>query len=204
MHGFRLFLVVSCLALAGASWFAPVASSTRIAATAAGTLAASLLVLVFRRRHRYAVGARERLPEAVAPDREPPRRERRSRKRLHELEHRAAVMEEQLHGKEEALDELRRSFRGLEVAARDSAAHVQQRVDVLEAELRRHQAALDAARQVDEERTRRLRSTLAVHHENLTALERALDAPNPFPAGLEAVGDVQHEGSWQPLRDLGG
>jgi hypothetical protein len=204
MHGFRLFLVVSCLTLAGASWFAPVASSTRIAATAAGTLAASLLVLVFRRRHRYAVGARERLPEAVAPDREPPRRERRSRKRLHELERRGASMEEQLLGKEEALDELRRSFRRLEVAARDSAAYVQQRIDVLEAELRGHQAALDDARRVDEERARRLRSTLAVHNENLTALERALDAPDLLAAGPDAVADVQHTGSWEPLREYGG
>ena len=203
MHGFRLFLVVSCLALAGASWFAPVASSTRIAATAAGTLAASLLVLVFRRRH-HALGARDRLPEAVTPDREPPRRERRSRKRLHELERRAASMEEQLRGKEEALDELRRSFQRLEVAARDSAAYVQQRIDVLEAELRGHRAALDAARRVDEERARRLRSTLAVHNENLTALERALDAPDLLPAGPEAVGDVQHNGSWEPMREYGG
>jgi hypothetical protein len=204
MHGFRLFLVVSCLALAGASWFAPVASSTRIAATATGTLAASLLVLVFRRHRRHALGTRDRLPGAVTLDREPPRPERRSRQRLHELEQRAAVMEEQLRGKEEALDELRRSFHRLEVVARDSAAHVQQRVDVLEAELRRDRAAVDDARRVDEERARRLRSTLSVHHENLTALERAIDAPNLLPAGLEAVGDVQHEGSWQPLRDLGG
>ena len=204
MHGFRLFLVVSCLALAGVSWFVPAASSTRIAVTAAGTLAASLLVLVFRRRHRHALGARDRLPERVAPEREPPRPERRSRKRLHELEHRAAVMEEQLRGKEQALDELRRSFQRLEIVARDSAAHIQQRVDLLEAELRRHQAALDAAGQVNEERAQRLRSTLAVHHENLTALERALDAPDLLPARLEAVVDVQHDGSWQPLRDLGG
>ena len=58
MHGFRLFLAVSCLVLAGASWFAPVASSTRIAATAAGTLAALLLAFALLLALSMVVGRR--------------------------------------------------------------------------------------------------------------------------------------------------
>jgi predicted RNase H-like nuclease (RuvC/YqgF family) len=195
MHRFGRFLVVSCLVLAGASLFAPLPSAGQVGLSALALLSALVLVTVFRRRAR-----RERRGPAHSPgdtqlDREPAPPQRRSRKRVHELEGRVGAMAEQLRAGEDAVDELRRTVQRLEAAARESE-RVEHRVDLLEAELRRQGAALESARQADEHRTRRLRATLAVHEENLTALERALDAPDPLR-------DAPANGSWRPLSDHG-
>ena len=206
MHRFGRFLVVSCLVLAGASLLAPLPSAAQVGLSALALLAALVLVTVFRRRAR-----RERRGSAHAPgdtqlEREPAPPQRRSRKRVHELEARVGAIAEQLRVREDAVDELRRTVQRLEAAARESE-RVEHRVALLEAELRRQGAAVENARQVDEQRTRRLRATLAVHEENLTALERALDAPDPLgtaASGLESAGDVPANGSWEPLRDHGG
>jgi len=189
MHRFGLFLVVSCLVLAGASLFAPLPSAAQVGLSAVALLSALVLVIVFRRR-----AAREDRGSAPPPadtqlDREPAPPQRRSRKRVHELERRVGAMAE-------TLDELRRAVQRLDAAARESV-RVEHRVDLLEAELHRHEAALERARQADEQRTRRLRATLAVHEENLTALERALDEPDPLR-------EVPSNGSWRPLSEHGG
>lgn len=206
MHRFGRFLVVSCLVLAGASLFAPLPSAAQVGLSAVALLSALVLVMVFRRRAgREARGAAHPLAERQL-DREPAPPQRRSWKRVHELERRVGAMAEELRAGEGVVDELRRVVQRLEAAAREHV-RVEHRVDLLEVELHRHGAALESARQADEQRARRLRDTLAVHEENLTALERALDAPDPLRAavpGLESVGDMPSNGSWEPLSDHGG
>jgi hypothetical protein len=206
MHRFGRFLVISCLVLAVASLFAPLPPVAQVGLSTVALLSALVLVMVFRRRAgREALGAGH--PPAGTPlDREPAPPQRRSWQRVHELERRVGAMAEELRAGEGVVDELRRMVQRLEAAAREHE-RVEHRVDLLEVELRRHGAALEGVRQADEQRTRRLRNTLAVHEENLTALERALEAPDPLRAaapGLESVRDVPANGSWQPLSEHGG
>jgi predicted RNase H-like nuclease (RuvC/YqgF family) len=195
MHPFRRFLVVSCLVLAAASLFAPLSSAAQVGLSAVALLSALVLVMVFRRQARRESRGAAGPPANRQLGREPAPPQRRSRKRVYDLERRVGAMAEQLRAGEDAVDELRRMVGRLEAAARESE-RVEHRVDLLEAELRRHEAALASARGADEQRTRRLRATLAVHEENLTALERALDAPDPLR-------DAPANGSWQPLSDHG-
>ena len=206
MHRFGRFLVVSCLVLAGASLFAPLPSAAQVGLSTVALLSALVLVMVFRRRAgRESRGAADP-PAGTQLDREPAPPQRRSWQRVHELERHVGAMAEELRAREEAVDELRRTVQRLEAAARESA-RVEHRVDLLEVELRRHGAALQTARGADEQRARRLRATLAVHEENLTALERALDEPDPLRAaapGLEPLGEVRSNGSWGPLSEHGG
>jgi hypothetical protein len=206
MHRFGRFLVVSCLVLAGASLFAPLPSAAQVGLSTVALLSALVLVMVFRRRAgREAHGAADP-PAGTQLDREPAPPQRRSWQRVHELERRVGAMAEELRAGAGVVDELRRVVQRLEAAARESA-RVEHRVDLLEVELRRHGAALESAREADEQRARRLRATLAVHEENLTALERALDEPDPLrPAapGLEPLGEVPANGSWRPLSEHGG
>jgi len=206
MHRFGRFLVVSCLVLAGASLFAPLPSAAQVGLSTVALLSALVLVMVFRRRAgREAHGAADP-PAGTQLDREPAPPQRRSWQRVHELEQRVGTMAEELRAGAGVVDELRRVVQRLEAAARESA-RVELRVDLLEVELRRHGAALESARGADEQRARRLRDTLAVHEENLTALERALDEPDPLRAaapGLEPLGEVRSNGSWRPLSEHGG
>lgn len=206
MHRFGRFLVVSCLVLAGASLFAPLPSAAQVGLSTVALLSALVLVMVFRRRAgREAHGAADP-PAGTQLDREPAPPQRRSWQRVHELERRVGAMAEELRAGAGVVDELRRVVQRLEAAARESA-RVELRVDLLEVELRRHGAALESARGADEQRARRLRATLAVHEENLTALERALDEPDPLRAaapGLEPLGEVPANGSWRPLSEHGG
>jgi hypothetical protein len=206
MHRFGRFLVVSCLVLAGASLFAPLPSAAQVGLSTVALLSALVLVMVFRRRAgREAHGAADP-PAGTQLDREPAPPQRRSWQRVHELERRVGAMAEELRAGAGVVDELRRVVQRLEAAARESA-RVEHRVDLLEVELRRHGAALESAREADEQRARRLRATLAVHEENLTALERALDEPDPLRAaapGLEPLGEVRSNGSWGPLSEHGG
>jgi hypothetical protein len=206
MHRFGRFLVVSCLVLAGASLFAPLPSAAQVGLSTVALLSALVLVMVFRRRAgREAHGAADP-PAGTQLDREPAPPQRRSWQRVHELERRVGAMAEELRAGAGVVDELRRVVQRLEAAARESA-RVEHRVDLLEVELRRHGAALESARGADEQRARRLRATLAVHEENLTALERALDEPDPLRAaapGLEPLGEVRSNGSWGPLSEHGG
>jgi hypothetical protein len=206
MHRFGRFLVVSCLVLAGASLFAPLPSAAQVGLSTVALLSALVLVMVFRRRAgREAHGAADP-PAGTQLDREPAPPQRRSWQRVHELERRVGAMAEELRAGAGVVDELRRVVQRLEAAARESA-RVEHRVDLLEVELRRHGAALESARGADEQRARRLRDTLAVHEENLTALERALDEPDPLRAaapGLEPLGEVRSNGSWRPLSEHGG
>jgi len=206
MHRFGRFLVVSCLVLAGASLFAPLPPAAQVGLSTVALLSALVLVMVFRRRAgREAHGAADP-PAGTQLDREPAPPQRRSWQRVHELEQRVGTMAEELRAGAGVVDELRRVVQRLEAAARESA-RVELRVDLLEVELRRHGAALESARGADEQRARRLRDTLAVHEENLTALERALDEPDPLRAaapGLEPLGEVRSNGSWRPLSEHGG
>ena len=205
MHRFGRFLVVSCLVLAGASLFAPLPSAAQVGLSAVSLLSALVLVMVFRRQARRESRGAADPPADTRPGREPAPPQRRSKRRVQELERRLGEMAEQLRAGEDAIDELRRAVQRLDAAARESE-RVEDRVDLLEAEVRRHGAALEAARGADEQRTRRLRATLAVHEENLTALERALDAPDALRAaepGLESVGEAPANGSWRPLSDRG-
>ncbi|HEX5798795.1 MAG TPA: hypothetical protein VFY02_01685 [Gaiellaceae bacterium] len=196
MHRFGRFLVVSCLVLAGASLFAPLPSAAQVGLSTVALLSALMLVMVFRRRAgREAHGAADP-PAGTHLDREPAPPQRRSWQRVHELERRVGAMAEELRAGAGVVDELRHTVQRLEAAAREHV-RVEHRVDLLEVELRRHGAALEGARQADEQRTSRLRATLAVHEENLTALERALEAPDPLR-------EVPSNGSWQPLSDHGG
>jgi hypothetical protein len=206
MHRFGRFLVVSCLVLAGASLFAPLPSAAQVGLSTVALLSALVLVMVFRRRTgREAHGAADP-PAGTQLELEPAPPQRRSWQRVHELERRVGAMAEELRAGAGVVDELRRVVQRLEAAARESA-RVEHRVDLLEVELRRHGAALESAREADEQRARRLRATLAVHEENLTALERALDEPDPLRAaapGLEPLGEVPSNGSWRPLSEHGG
>ena len=206
MHRFGRFLVVSCLVLAGASLFAPLPPVAQVGLSTVALLSALVLVMVFRRRAgRGALGAAHP-PTGTQLDREPAPPQRRSWQRVHELERHVGAMAEELRAREEAVDELRRTVQRLEAAAREHV-RVEHRVALLEVELRRHGAALESARGADEQRARRLRDTLAVHEENLTALERALDEPDPLRAaapGLEPLGEVPSNGSWRPLSEHGG
>jgi hypothetical protein len=206
MHRFGRFLVVSCLVLAGASLFAPLPSAAQVGLSTVALLSALVLVMVFRRRAgREAHGAADP-PAGTQLDREPAPPQRRSWQRVHELERRVGAMAEELRAGAGVVDELRRVVQRLEAAARESA-RVEHRVDLLEVELRRHGAALESARRADEQRARRLRATLAVHEENLTAIERALDEPDPLRAaapGLEPLSEVPANGSWRQLSEHGG
>ena len=196
MHRFGRFLMVSCLVLAGASLFAPLPSAAQVGLSTLALLSALVLVAVFRRRAGRGDRGAAHPPAGTQLDREPAPPQRRSWQRVHDLERRVGAMAEELRVGEEAVDELRRAVQRLEAAARESE-RVELRVDLLEAELRRHEAALESARGADEQRTRRLRATLAVHEENLTALERALDEPDPLR-------EVPSNGSWRPLSEHGG